>query len=389
MTEGSAEARYEAIVDAIDAVLADAPRPVPLHAPLFDGNEAAYVNQCVATGWVSTAGAFVERFERELAAATGARFAVATCTGTAALHAALLLQGVGPGDEVIVPALTFVATANAVAHCGAVPHFADVESYSCGLDPDRLASHLHRIAERRGDALVNRATGRRVAAIVPVHCFGRMAPIDALVTIGDELGLPVIEDAAEALGSTFRQRHAGTFGRCGVLSFNGNKIVTAGGGGAILTDDAELAAAARHLTSTARLPHAWRIEHDRVAYNYRMPNLNAALATAQLERLPAFLAAKHALAGRYDEALRGIDGAELLGPQFDAVCNHWLNTIRLNDPADAEPLLAALHARGILARPAWTPMHRLPMFGDCPRDALTVTEALAKSLISLPSGANL
>jgi perosamine synthetase len=362
-----------------------------LHEPEFAGNEWAYVKECIDTGWVSSAGKFVDEFERRLAELTGARHAVAVVNGTAALQIALKLAGVGPGDEVIVPALTFVATANAVAHCGALPHFADSEPSSLGLDPQALESHLLKIAERTAGAWRNRQSGRRIAAIVPMHALGHPAPMPGILAVASRLALPVVEDAAESLGSTLGGRHTGTFALAGVLSFNGNKIVTTGGGGAILTDDAALAERAKHLTTTAKRPHPWEFFHDEVGFNYRLPNLNAALGCAQLERLPDMLARKRRLADSYRRALDGAPGLELIEEPSGARSNFWRDAVRteLSSTADRDAVLGALTSAGYQCRPLWTLLHRLPMYRDCPRAALPVAEGLEPRVIKLPSSAAL
>jgi len=380
-----------AIVAALRQVLGTAPRPVALHEPLLGPEEQAAVAAAVAEGWVSTAGPAVARFEAVLASLLGVPHAIAASSGTAALQLALEVAGVGPGDEVVLPALTFVATANAVAYRGAHPHFADVEPGTLGLDAAALDRHLDAAAERRDGRLVNRATGRRIAALLPVHAFGLPADAGALAAVAARHGLPLVEDAAEALGSTRGGRAAGTQGLAGALSFNGNKIVTTGGGGALVTADADLAARARHLAATARLPHAWAFDHDRVGYNVRMPALNAALGLAQLARLPALLAAKARLHAAYRAALAGLPGVALHAPPSGVTANHWLNVLLLDRPDAAlrDAVLAACHAAGLHARPAWTPLHRLPMYARAPCADLAVTEALAARIVCLPSGPRL
>ena len=381
----------EGLLHAAEHVLGDAARPVPLHEPCFGGREKEYTSQCIDTGWVSSVGSFVERFERELANYTGAKYAVVTSSGTSALHLALKLAGVRDGDEVIVPALTFVATANAASYCGAVPHLADSETATLGLDAGKLDDHLKRIAERRDNDVYNLISTRRIAAIVPMHTFGHPVNLDALLEVARRWGLPVVEDAAESLGSFYHGRHTGTFGLMGTLSFNGNKIITTGGGGAILTNDESIARQAKHLSSTAKQPHDWAFEHDEVGFNYRMPNLNAALGCGQIEQLPAFVEAKRALAAKYVEAFNDVQGAGVFTPPAGCESNYWLNTLLLDD-ADAamrDELLAALHARGILARPAWKPMHRLSMYDRVPRMNLATADALAKRIINLPSSVRL
>lgn len=378
------------IVDAVRSVVRSQ-GPVPLHAPELAGREREYLNDCIDTGWVSSVGAYVDRFERDLEALTGATRAVAVVNGTAALEVCLRLAGVGPGDEVLVPTLTFVATANAVTYRGATPHFVDSETATLGVDPERLQAHLERIAEVRGASCVNRATGAPIRALVAMHVFGHPCDIEGLQAVADRWRLTLVEDAAEALGSRWRGRHAGTFGRLGALSFNGNKIVTTGGGGAVLTDDPELGRRAKHLTTTAKVPHAWAFDHDEIGWNYRMPNLNAALGCAQLEQLPGLIARKAELARRYGEAFTRVEGVTLLQPRSGAEVNHWLNAVLLDEahPVGREAVLDALNAAGFGARPLWTLMHRLPMYAACPRDELPVAEALAARVINLPSSAAL
>jgi perosamine synthetase len=365
--------------------------PLALHEPEFAGNEWAYTRACIDSGWVSSAGKFVDEFEARLAQFTGARHAVAVVNGTAALQVAVSLAGVRGGDEVIIPALTFVATANAVAHCGAVPHFVDSEERSLGVDPDALRDHLERIAERSGGGWRNRLTGRRLAAIVPMHALGHPVAMPRLLEVAGRYELPVVEDAAESLGSTLGGRHTGTFGVAGTLSFNGNKIVTTGGGGAILTDDEALARHARHLTTTAKLPHAWRFTHDEVGYNYRLPNLNAALGCAQLERLPDMLSRKRRLAAAYRKRLAAERNMQFIDEPPGSASNFWLNAVRLEleDIEERDAIIGTLVAAGYHCRPLWTLMHRLPMYADCARAPLPVAEKLEKSVIKLPSSAKL
>lgn len=364
---------------------------IPLHAPEFRGREWEYVKDCLDTGWVSSVGNYVDRFEQEAAAACGVRYGVAVVNGTAALHIALLVGGVQPGDEVIVPALTFVATANAVSHAGAIPHLVDSSESTLGLDSEALERHLQRIATSGTDGPVNRETGRRIAAIVPMHVFGIPVDMDPLVELGARWNLPIIEDAAESLGSRYRGRPCGSFGKLATLSFNGNKIITTGGGGAIVTDDEGLAKRAKHLTTTAKVPHRWAFVHDEIAYNYRLPNLNAALGVAQFEQLAVRVAAKRRLAERYSEHFAGFDGARILREPEGSESNYWLNTLILDhsraDRRDAS--LEALNAAGLMARPIWALMHRLPMYAACPRADLSVAEDIEARVVNLPSSAGL
>jgi perosamine synthetase len=362
-----------------------------LHEPEFAGNEWAYTKECIDSGWVSSAGKFVDEFESRLAQFTGTRHAVAVVNGTAALQVAVRLAGVQSGEEVIVPALTFVATANAVVHCSAIPHFVDSEETSLGIDADALRSHLEHIAERTGGCWRNRITGRRLAAIVPMHALGHPADMPRIMEVASAYALPVIEDAAESLGSTLGGRHTGTFGLMGTLSFNGNKIVTTGGGGAILTADAALARHAKHLTTTAKRPHAWEFFHDEVGFNYRLPNLNAALGCAQLERLPDMLARKRRLAECYRSRFAETTGLAFIDEPPGTESNFWLNAVRaeLASTVERDAILGALIAAGYQCRPLWTLMHRLPMYQHCPRAPLPIAERLELSVIKLPSSASL
>ena len=363
----------------------------PLHEPLFDGDEKRFVNECIETGWVSSVGKFVERFEQMLADYTGARHAVAVVNGTAALHVALRLAGVERYDEVLVPALTFVATANAVSYLGAVPHLVDSEEVSLGLDTRKLADHLADVSKIHGGCCTNRRTGRRIRAVVPMHTFGHPVDLDALQEVCERFRLEMVEDAAEALGSFYKGRHVGNHGALAVLSFNGNKIITTGGGGAILTNDARLAQLARHITTTAKVSHAhsWEYFHDQVGFNYRLPNLNAALGCAQLARLPLFVERKRALARRYAREFGRLAGVRHVAEPPNSRSNYWLNAILL-DGQHATSLLPILHltnASGVQCRPAWVPMHRLPMYETSPRMDLSTAESLCARLINLPSSA--
>jgi perosamine synthetase len=380
-----------AIVAAIARAVGPNARPVHLHEPRFAGQEWQYVKECLDTGWVSSAGRFVDQFEAELAKTCGTRSAIALVNGTAALHTALRLIGVEPGDEVIVPALTFIATANAVAYCGAVPHFADSDPATLGLSPKKLKAHLERIGKRRGGVLINEESGRPVRAVVPVHVFGHPVDMDALNAVCAEFGLAVVEDATESLGSTYHGRPCGSLGRVGVLSFNGNKIVTTGGGGAIVTNDEALAHRAKHLTTTAKQKHPWAFLHDEIGWNYRLPNLNAALGLAQLEQLDGFVAAKRVVAWRYEQVFAGLRGVTFIKEPGGSSSNYWLNAILLDDDDAAvrDSVLQGCHDAGFLARPTWTLMHRLPMYKGNPCDDLSDAESIERRLINLPSSAAL
>ena len=380
-----------AIIKALQSVLPQGDKPIALHEPSFNGNEWAYVKECLDTGWVSSAGKFVDRFEQDLAAYTGAKRAIAVVNGTAALHVCLLLVGVDQGDEVLMPALTFIATANAVSYCGAIPHFVDSEESTLGLDPNKLGRYLEGIAEVRAEGCFNKKTRRRIKAVVPMHTFGHPVDLDRLIEVCRRFKLELVEDAAESLGSFYKGRHTGNLGRVSALSFNGNKVITTGGGGAILTNDEDLGNLAKHLTTTARVAHQWAFIHDRVGYNYRLPNINAALGCAQLEQLDGFLVRKRALAEKYAAAFNGFKGVQFFREPPGSRSNYWLNVLLL-DPSEArerDAILTATNGANIMTRPVWTLMHRLPIYQDCPHMDLRCAEDLERRLINLPSSANL
>lgn len=381
----------KSVLEALQSVLPQGEAFLPLHEPNFNGNEWLYVKECLDTGWVSSVGKFVDRFEDELASLTGVKRAIAVVNGTAALHVCLLLAGVKTDDEVLMPALTFIATANAVSYCGAIPHFIDSEEYTLGVDPQKLAVYLEDIAEQRPDGCYNRQTGRHIKAIVPMHTFGHPIDLDPLVEVCQRFNITLIEDAAESLGSYYKGRHTGQDGLLSALSFNGNKTITTGGGGAILTNDEELGRMAKHITTTAKIPHRWEFNHDMVGYNYRMPNINAALGCAQLEQLPGFLDAKRDLAERYRQAFIGISGIKFFLEPAGCQSNYWLNTLLLDKEyaGQRDVLLQATNDAGVMTRPAWTLMSKLLMFAGCPKMDLSVAESLERRLINIPSSAML
>jgi perosamine synthetase len=367
-------------------------RLLATHAPTLAGNEWRYVRECLETGWVSSAGPFVTRFEDAVAAYSGARHAVATVTGSAALHVALQVVGVQPGDEVLLPDLTFIAPFSAVRYCGASPVLLDVERRSWQLDADQLAAFLAEECVVRGGRCFNRRSGRRVRAVVPVHLLGLACEIDRIVAIARRHRLAVVEDAAQAMGVRYRGRHVGTFGDVGIVSFNGNKIVTAGGGGALLTDNAARAARARRLTTHARRDDRPDSIHSEVGYNYRLSNLQAAVGLAQMERLDALIARQRQIAAAYQRGFASLAGVEAmpLTPHTDAT--YWLYTIQLTEPANVERrqrVLRALSARGIGARTLWSPLHRQPPARGCQRYRLRNAPRLFARSISLPSSADL
>lgn len=379
------------LLDGLHEVLGTPTGTIALHEPEFSGNEKDLLLDCLSSTFVSSVGKYVDQFERMLADFTGARHAVVVANGTAALQIAMQLAGVRRDEEVLVPALSFVATANAVAHCGAVPHFVDSELDTLGLDPDALDEYLKGASEKSSQGVRNRATGRRIAAIVPMHTFGHPVNLGSLMEVAGRCGLPVVEDAAESLGSTYQGKSTGTFGKLGTLSFNGNKIITTGGGGAILTDDPELARHAKHLTTTAKRPHRWEFFHEEVAWNYRLPNLNAALGCAQMEQLPGFLANKRELAERYGEAFAHSHGINFVREPKHSRSNYWLNTVRVDDATKTtrDEMLAAANDAGYQCRPVWTLLHRLPMFAGFPHAPLPIASSLEASLINVPSSAKL
>lgn len=358
--------------------------PIPLHRPVFEGNERPYLVDCIDSNFVSSVGARVTEFEQRIAGFTGARYAVATVNGTAALHVALQLAGVRRGDEVLTQALSFIATCNAVSYAGAHPVFIDVDLDTLGLSPAALRRWLSEHAELRDGRAFNRVTGRPISACVPMHTFGLPLRIEEVVAICNEHGIAVVEDAAESLGSYVGQRHTGTFGRLGTLSFNGNKVITTGGGGMIVTDDEALARRGKHLTTTAKIPHPYEFVHDEIGYNYRLPNLNAALGCAQIERLDQMLAVKREIARHYAEFFSGT-GTRFITPIDGAQSNWWLNAIVLDSEEDRDAFLQYTNEHGVMTRPIWRLMPRLAMYGHCQHDGLENSCWLESRVVNLPS----
>ena len=381
----------ERVVSTLISCLPVSEKSIALHEPTFVGNEWAYVKDCLDTGWVSYLGPYVDQFERQLADYTGVKHAIAIVNGTAALHLALNVVGVRAEDEVILPALTFVATANAVVYCNAEPHFVDSSLNTLGLDPIALRNHLRNIATRRDGATYNRLTGRRIGAVIAVHIYGHPVDLDELVAVCQEFGLPLVEDAAESLGSYYKGVHTGNHGQCSALSFNGNKVITTGGGGAILTNDSELAQKLRHLSTTAKTPHRWEFNHDVIGFNYRLPNVNAAIGCAQMEQIEPRLRNKRELANRYAQAFESSETVSVFREPSFAQSNYWLNVLLLKPGSEhlKEPVLEATHNRKIFTRPTWTLLHRLPMYDECPRAELPVAEDIARRLINVPSSPQL
>ena len=357
---------------------------VPLHAPYFGGNEKKYLLDCIDSTYVSSVGAYVDKFERMMCELTGARYAVATSNGTSALHMALILAGVRTDDEVVTQPLSFVATCNAVSYQHAHPVFVDVERETFSLCPDKLEQFFNEFGVRRAGGCFNRESGRRIAAVVPMHTFGLPARIKELTSICDKWGVPLIEDAAESIGSTVDGVHTGRFGLLAAFSFNGNKTLTCGGGGCIITDDERLARLGKHLTTTAKVPHKWDFFHDQVGYNYRLPNLNAALACAQLEQLPLFLSNKRETAMYYQKACAEL-GISFAIEREGTSANYWLNAVVVDSLEERDAFLAKTNREGIMTRPVWTLMNRLPAFAHCLSMPLDNAAWLEARLINVPS----
>ena len=377
------------VLEAIRSAVGEPPQP--LHEPRVDGNEQQYVADCIRSTYVSSVGAYVDRFEHTLAEAVGVKRAVAVVNGTAALQVSLQLAGVQRGDEVLVPGLTFVATANAVHFAGAVPHFIDCAEDTLGANPKALRQWLQEIAVADGAVVRNRRTGRVIRAVIPMHTFGHICDMQGILAVANEFHLAVVEDAAESLGSARGLNAAGSYGLIAALSFNGNKVVTTGGGGAIVTDDDELADIAKRITTTAKRPHPWEFVHDEIGYNFRMPNLNAALGCAQLERLSSFVDSKRRLADRYASVFDGMSQLRFVREPAGCTSNYWLQTILLDDAVTGErdAILDLTNRHGYGTRPAWTPMHSLVPYRNCPRAPLPVVESLAARIINIPSSAGL
>jgi len=361
---------------------------IPLHAPRFEGQEKELILETLESTFVSSVGMCVEQFEEDIVRYTGAQFAVAVSSGTAALHTALHAVGVVQHDEVITTPLTFVATCNAISYCGAWPVFVDVDRDTLGLSPECLAEFLEQYGEIRADGHCwNRSSGKIIRACVPVHNLGHPARAGKIVKVCERYNIAVIEDAAESLGSLADQQHTGRVGLMGVLSFNGNKIITTGGGGALITDNAVLAKRLKHLTTTAKTPHPWLFQHDEVGFNYRLPNLNAALGLAQMAQLATFVVKKRNLAKYYSEWLDEWLQVRFFTEPADARSNYWLNAILLPDRAARDEFLGRTNDCGIMTRPMWTPMHTLPMYQSCQRSNLDNAELIENTLVNIPSSA--
>lgn len=358
---------------------------IPLHAPTFAGNEKKYLEECIDTTFVSSVGKFVDLFEQKVAEYTAAKHAVVCVNGTNALHIALKLSGVEEGDMVITQPLTFIATTNAIVYAGAVPAFVDVDKDTMGLSPTSLERFLQDNTQLRNGACYHKQTGRRIKACLPMHTFGHACRIEEILAICEHYHIAVVEDAAEAMGSYYKGKHLGTFASIGAISFNGNKTITTGGGGMILTNDETIAHRAKHLTTQAKLPHAWEFVHDEIGYNYRMPNINAALGVAQLEQLDGFLVNKRATAEAY-KAYFEKQGIAFFAERENEKCNYWLNAIILKDKEERNAFLTEANAQGVMSRPIWQLMNRLPMFVNCERGDLSNAEWLEARVVNIPSG---
>jgi perosamine synthetase len=357
---------------------------IPLHEPRFLGNEKKYLNECIDSTFVSSVGKFVDIFEEEIAKYTGAKYAVATSNGTSALHISLLISGVEDNHEVVTQPLTFIATCNAISYCNATPIFVDVDRDTMGMSPVALEIFLEENAVVKNAQCINQVTGKIIKACVPMHTFGHPCRIDEIQKICRQWHIVLIEDSAESLGSFYKGKHTGTFGDMGVLSFNGNKVITSGGGGCILTDDEDLAKKVKHLTTTAKEPHKWEYKHDLIGYNYRMPNLNAALIVAQLEQLNGFLKDKRLLSYKYKFFFQDNDISFMTEPK-NSKSNYWLNAISLKNKEQRDFFLNETNSQGIMTRPIWTLMNKLPMFKDCQSGDIKNSEWLEDRVVNIPS----
>ena len=362
---------------------------VPLAVPVFIGNEKKYLNECIDTTFVSSVGKFVDRFEEETARYTGAKRAVVCVSGTNALHMALMLAGVQRDDEVLTQALTFIATCNALSYIGAHPVFIDVDRDTMGLSPVAVREWLARNSEQKNGECYNKRTGRRVKACVPMHTFGHPVHLDELVEVLQEYNIELVEDAAESIGSLYKSKHTGTFGKVGALSFNGNKTITTGGGGMMLFNDEDLGAYAKHITTQAKIPHRWEFRHDHIGYNYRMPNINAALGCAQLEHIEEYVSSKRETAKAYEDFFKDIPDIEFFVDSPNTRSNYWLNVVILKDKDAQQEFLEYTNDHGVMTRPIWELMNRLPMFEHCENDGLKNTIWFADRVVNIPSSVRL
>ncbi len=357
---------------------------IPLHRPVFNGTEKKYLNDCIDSNFVSSVGENVQNFENQIQEFTGSKYAIATVNGTAALHIALKLSGVENDSEVITQSLTFIATCNAIAYCNATPVFIDVDKETLGMSPERLEHFLKKNTIRKNNKLINKITKKRISACLPMHTFGNPCRIDDLKKICRQWGIPLVEDAAESLGSFFKDRHTGTFGQFGTFSFNGNKIITTGGGGMIVTNNKLLAQKAKHITTTSKKPHEYEFFHDEIGYNYRLPNLNATLGCSQMEQLPEFLKIKRKLFSFWKEALEDADASFFI-PTKESESNYWLNAIICSSKKERNQILKITNQNGVMTRPIWKLMSSLPMFSKCQNDGLDNSLWLEQRVVNIPS----
>ncbi|MDR0185537.1 LegC family aminotransferase [Prevotella brunnea] len=398
---------YLKIIDFIKSMYGNQ-KYVPLAIPVFAGNEKKYLNECIDTTYVSSVGKFVDQFEDDMAKYTNAKKAVVCVSGTNALHMSLMLVGVKQEDEVITQALTFIATCNALSYIGAYPIFIDVDRSTMGLSPDFMKEWLSKNAEVRKNtriselsdsrdfsfaedelACYNKNTGRRIKACVPMHTFGHPVRIEEIANLCKEWHIELVEDAAESIGSTYKGKHTGTFGKIGAISFNGNKTITTGGGGMMLFQDEKLAAFAKHITTQAKLPHRWEFRHDHIGYNYRMPNVNAALGCAQLENLDKYILSKRKVAAEYEDFFRNIPEIDFFSDSPETYSNYWLNVIILKNKKARTEFLTQTNDNGVMTRPIWELMNRLPMFEKCENDGLKNTIRFAERVVNIPSSVRL
>ncbi len=378
--------KYQQIVNKIREIYNEPKSFIPLHAPVFIGDEKKYLNECIDSTFVSSVGKFVDRFEELMAEYTGAKKAVVCVNGTNALQLALQLVGVERDDEILTQALTFIATANAISYCGAHPVFLDVDKETMGLSPDAVEKWLNNNAQLKGNSCYNKNTGRRIKACVPMHTFGHPVKMNELLSICKKYNIELVEDAAESLGSFYNEKHTGTFSKVGILSFNGNKIITTGGGGMLLFNDLELAKQAKHLTTQAKMPHPWEFVHDKIGYNFRMPNINAALGCAQLEQIDRIIESKRVLSKIYEDYFQDTNIDFFKEPK-GCKSNYWLNAIILQNKKERDRFLEYTNTNGVMTRPIWQLMNRLTMFKDCQTDDLTNSKWFEECVVNIPSSA--
>ncbi len=379
--------RFSAIINKIRSLYGEGETFIPLHAPVFIGNEKKYLNNCIDSTFVSSVGEYVDEFENKMCEITGAKHAIATMNGTAALHLSLVVCGVQKDDLIVTQALSFVATANAILYTGATPYFIDVDRTNLGMSADSLEEFLKDVSIDNGQP-VHQPTGKRVGAIVPMHTFGLVGEIEKIIELANTYNIPVVEDAAESLGSTYREKHSGTFGKVGAFSFNGNKIVTSGGGGILVTDDPEIAKLAKHLSTQAKISHPWEYRHDHMGYNYRCPNINAALACAQLENLSSFVENKRQTAKMYEDFFRTTD-VQFISESKECRSNYWLNAVLLPTPADRDLFLEETNGKGVMTRPVWTLLNKLEHLQSAPQGNLENSIFIEQHLVNIPSSVRL